>query len=54
MSLNAIKLNVNDLDGIGIEYRTHISDIGWQDTVKNGEQSGTAGQSNWIEAVQIN
>ena len=53
LSLNAIKLNVNDLDGIGIEYRTHISDIGWQDTVKNGEQSGTAGQSNWIEAVQI-
>ena len=53
LPLNAIKVNIKNVDNLGIEYRTHVSNFGWQDTVYNGKQSGATDQSNWIEAVQI-
>ena len=34
-------------------YTTHIQDIGWQNQVKDGEISGTEGQSKRLEAIQI-
>lgn len=37
-----------------VSYKSHIQDIGWQNEVKNGELSGTQGQSKRIEALQIN
>jgi uncharacterized protein YjdB len=38
----------------GISYKTHIQNIGWQDTKSNGQVSGTSGQSLRLEAVRIN
>ena len=36
-----------------ISYKTHVQDFGWQNYVKNGETSGTVGQSKRLEAIQI-
>lgn len=36
-----------------ITYSTHISNIGWIQSVKSGEVSGTQGQNHKIEAIQI-
>ena len=36
-----------------IEYRTHVQTYGWQSWKKNGEMSGTSGQSKRMEALQI-
>jgi len=36
-----------------IEYRAHVSGIGWQPYVADGAVAGTTGQSRAIEAVQI-
>ena len=39
---------------LGIEYRTHIQGIGWEETFAvNNEMSGTSGQSKRLEAIQI-
>ncbi|MDD3305594.1 MAG: S8 family serine peptidase [Acetobacterium sp.] len=38
---------------VGVTYRTHIQDIGWQDWRYNGEPSGTAGEGRRLEAIQI-
>ncbi|MBB6713531.1 glucosaminidase domain-containing protein [Clostridium gasigenes] len=38
----------------GVEYQTHIQDIGWQDWKSNGDTSGTSGQSKRLEAIKIN
>ena len=52
-----IKINENSmmtgLEG-SIEYRTHVQTYGWEETwAKNGEMSGTEGQSKRLEAIQI-
>lgn len=49
--LEAIKFKANN--GLEIEYRTHVENIGWQDWKKNEEVSGTTGQSLRIEAIEI-
>lgn len=36
-----------------VGYAAHVQDIGWQDTVSNGELSGTTGQAKRMEAVKI-
>lgn len=41
------------VDGIEVKYSSHIQDIGWQDYVKNGEESGTTGRNLKIEAIKI-
>lgn len=38
-------------DGPAVTYRAHVSDIGWQGSVKNGATAGTTGQSKAIEAL---
>nr|WP_296030659.1 L,D-transpeptidase family protein [uncultured Dorea sp.] len=43
---------INYYDG-GIEYRAHVSDIGWQNWVRNNEIAGTTGQGKKMEALQI-
>lgn len=43
----------NDMIQGGIQYSTHIQNIGWQDWKQNGQLSGTKGRSLQIEAVQI-
>ena len=49
-SVKTIKL---DKDTLGITYKSHIQDIGWQGYVKDGEISGTTGKSKRLEAIQI-
>ena len=36
-----------------VNYQAHIEGYGWQDTRKDGEMSGTSGQSKRIEAIKI-
>jgi uncharacterized protein YjdB len=36
-----------------VSYKTHVQDIGWQEYVNNGKDSGTIGQSKRLEAIQI-
>ena len=36
-----------------VSYRTHVQTYGWQDYVKDGETSGTSGQSKRLEGIQI-
>lgn len=45
--------NENDTEP-DCEYRTHVQDIGWQDWKKNGDLSGTQGQSKRLEGININ
>ena len=37
----------------GVQYRTHVQSIGWQDYVMNGVMSGTSGQSKRLEAIDM-
>ena len=37
-----------------VNYTTHIQNIGWAQTVKDGEVSGTSGQSKRLEGIKIN
>ena len=37
-----------------VSYQTHVQDIGWQDWKKNGELSGTQGESKRLEGLRIN
>ena len=41
-------------DQLSIVYQTHIQDIGWQNSKKDGKLSGTTGRSKRIEAIRIN
>lgn len=36
-----------------VAYSTHVQDYGWMSAVKNGELSGTEGQSKRLEAIKI-
>lgn len=37
----------------GVDYRTHVQNIGWQTYVKNGATAGTTGRSYRLEAINI-
>ena len=55
-SIEAISLSINkDLySNSDIQYRSHIENIGWEpDWKKDGEISGTYGQSLALEAIQV-
>lgn len=38
---------------LSINYQAHVSKIGWQSTVKNGQMAGTTGKSRVIEALYV-
>ena len=43
-----------NLSGIsGIQYRAHVSEIGWQSNVTNGKMSGTTGRALPMEALEM-
>ena len=50
-SIEAIQINLENLEGYSIEYRVYISGYGWQKWRKNGETAGIVGNN--IEAIQI-
>ena len=37
----------------GIQYKSHVQDVGWQTSVSNNALSGTTGKSLRVEAIQI-
>ena len=39
---------------LAVRYQTHIQDVGWQASVKDGAMSGTIGKNLRLEAVKIN
>lgn len=36
-----------------VEYQSHVQDVGWQDWVRDGDVSGTSGQSKRLEAMRF-
>ncbi|MBQ3334456.1 MAG: CHAP domain-containing protein [Eubacteriaceae bacterium] len=57
-ALTADKLSFLDAETVRasteLTYRSHVSDIGWQDYVSEGQMTGTTGQSKRIEAFDAN
>lgn len=51
--VEAISLNINGVDGLGISYRTYVQTYGWGSFVDGGVESGTRGQAKRIEAIEI-
>ena len=51
--LEAINIQLTDVQGSGIEYRTHVQKYGWQNWVKDNALAGTSGESKRLEAIQI-
>lgn len=52
--MEALKVKLEDANCEGsVEYRTHVENKGWLDWVKDGELSGTSGESLRMEAVQL-
>lgn len=52
--MEAVKIKLSDFDGnSGLTYRTHVSDVGWQNWVSSNERAGTEGQNKPIEAIEI-
>ena len=54
LRLEGIKIQVNG-DGLegGIEYSTHVQNLGWQDYVSDGVLSGTSGKRLRLEGIKI-
>lgn len=53
---NAIKkLEIKDVEEVAsVSYSTHIQNIGWQNTVSDGQKAGTSGKALRLEALKIN
>ena len=51
--LEAIEMELIGVEGKQVYYRTHLTDVGWTNTIKGGFTSGTVGISKAIEAIQI-
>lgn len=47
-----IKVNGNSIAG-GVEYSTHVQNIGWQSVVTDDVLAGTSGRSLRLEAINI-
>ncbi len=43
----------NNNSGPTVQYRTHVQDFGWQDSVSDGQTAGTTGQSKRLEAAMF-
>ena len=55
-SIEAIAMAVKPTDATyqgGISYNTHVSGIGWQGWISDGNVAGTTGQGKSVEAIQI-
>ncbi|MDJ1121982.1 L,D-transpeptidase family protein [Kribbibacterium absianum] len=52
--LEAVRLSVRNLEGVGIAYQVHGQSYGWnQSWVSDGQTAGYTGQSKRIEAIRI-
>lgn len=41
------------VNNVGMHYRAHVQNIGWQDWKRDGQSAGTTGQALRLEALQI-
>ncbi len=53
LRLEALNINVSNVEGLDVAYRAHVQNIGWQGWKKNGEQAGTTGRSLRVEALEV-
>ena len=44
---------IEDNKNVGVMYKTHVRDIGWQNWTLNGKTAGTTGQNKRVEAIYI-
>lgn len=51
--IEALRVSLPNSEDLGIEYRSHVQNEGWQDWVSNGAVSGTTGKGLQIEAVEL-
>ncbi|SFH76446.1 GW dipeptide domain-containing protein, partial [Pisciglobus halotolerans] len=51
--MEAIKINLSDVKGLGVKYSTHVQSYGWMDWVSDGKLSGTSNQAKRMEAIKI-
>lgn len=51
--LEAIRVSLPNSEDLGIEYRSHVQNEGWQGWVSNGAVFGTTGKGLQIEAVEL-
>ncbi|MDK2904883.1 MAG: alkaline phosphatase [Eubacteriaceae bacterium] len=54
LRLEGIRLQVSDIENIGVTYQTQVQNVGWTDWVSDGQMSGTEGQSLRLEGIRIN
>ena len=50
---NPVMLLSGNENKLGVTYRTHVQDIGWQNYVQNEQISGTSGKSLRLEGINI-
>ena len=53
LPMEAMKINISGVANLGVEYQVHAQDIGWMDSVSNGEVGGTVGQAKNLEAIKL-
>ena len=53
LELEALRINTEEMSGVGVKYSAHVGNVGWQTFVSNGDLSGTTGQSRAIQAMKI-
>ena len=51
--LEAVKIEINGMSDLNIEYSAHVANVGWQEYVSNGDMAGTTEQDAAIEAIKI-
>lgn len=51
--MEAISIDIGNVEGLGVKYRAHVRNIGWQDFVTDGTLAGTTGNALSIEALEI-
>jgi uncharacterized protein YjdB len=51
--LEAIAIKLKNCPGWSVEYKVHISDVGWMGWESNGDVAGTTGQERRLEAILI-
>jgi uncharacterized protein YjdB len=56
LSIEAIQIELfggGPSDNLGVIYKPHLQELGWQFFVGNGAQAGTTGQDKRLEAIRI-
>jgi stage II sporulation protein D len=51
--MEAIKISIPNVQGLGVKYSTHVQDYGWLNYVSDGQIGGTTGQARRMEAIKI-